>query len=145
MFRPLVWLRKILLLWFTHLFSTFVKELRTWGYRVLPLVGEFHAAPSPAGMISTAHDYEVATVQFDSLMKRLGLKRHEKKGNWKASPLLEHLGVIIYSVTKRFAVTGVKAIHVNSMAKELIRTTNMGRRRVTASKLRSFFCTCVAL
>lgn len=132
-------------LWFTQFISTFVPEVRRWGYRVLPYVDDFLIAPSPAGTSSTLSDCESATGRIDTLLKELGLKRKEGKGTWTGTQRLEHLGVVVDSLRMRFSVTEEKAKRVRSMAKFLLRDVRLSRRKARCALLRTFCGTCVSL
>lgn len=64
-------------LWFTPLMAPFVRELMSYGYRVLPYHDEFLIAPAPDGVFSSKDHFHDAKVHIEGLMRQLGIKRQE--------------------------------------------------------------------
>lgn len=131
--------------WFTQFMATFVTELRRRGWRVLAYVDDFLIAPSRAGVPSSREDCREAVGWIERLLRRLGIRRKEGKGEWAGAQRVEHLGVVVDSMKMRFSVTEEKADRVRSMARKLIQCAMLGKRRVPASLVKSFCGTCVSL
>lgn len=99
---PLGWGRA--LLWFERIMDPFVREVRSYGYRGLPYLDDFLIAPAPYGVVSSKRHCYDAKVRIECLMRQLLIKRQETKGEWEGSKVVEHLGVLIYSVGIKFYV-----------------------------------------
>lgn len=73
----------------------FVREPKSYGYRVLPYLDDFLIALVPYGVVSSKGHSHDAKVCIKCLMRQLGIKRRETKGECEWSQVVEHLGVII--------------------------------------------------
>lgn len=133
-------------LWFTEFMVPFLKALRCiLKYRVLAYLDDFLVAASLQGKASSSEDCRRATLAIDDLTGTLSLLRHPKKGCWKGSTLIEHLGVAIDSVAMRYFVTPRKVEKVQLLAKRLFRDVRHGPRWVSRKALEHFCGVCISL
>ena len=87
----------------------------------------------------------MATGRIENLLDNLGLTRHPSKGEWIGATRVEHLGIVIDSLQEKFYIAPRKIKKVRRIARPLIRECNIGRRWVSAERLRSFVGVCVSL
>lgn len=71
--------------------------------------------------------------------------RHEVKGDWDGSQLVEHLGFHVYSALMRFFDTRKKSERLRLMALQIMTEVRMGRQRVSTAALWSFCSTFVSM
>lgn len=79
------------------------------------------------------------------LMGRLGIVKHEEKGEWEGSRQVDHLGLRIDTDAMRVYVTARKVRHVKSLARKIIIIDQRNRRLVPLKLLRHFCGVCVSL
>lgn len=141
---PFGWGRSVL--WFPKLLRPLVQYLREkLGYRVLPYIDDFVAAPCPHGRPSRPADCKRARRRLTGLFGRLGIVRHPQKGCWEGSQKLDHLGVQIDTVAMKVFVSEKKVEKVRSLAKKIMLLAQKNRRLVSLELLRHFCGVCVSL
>lgn len=69
----------------------FTKELGSWGYHLLHYTDQCLIAPFPTGTMETLRDCKDVTRRIDYLLKRIGIRRQEGKGELRGTQRLEHL------------------------------------------------------
>lgn len=140
---PFGWGRSCI--WFCGLMAYLVRHLRRMGLWVLPYVDDLRIAPSPHGTWATLSHCLRESVRIDEVLRKLGVRRRRDKGVWReGGKRLEHLGVVVDSVLKRFEVTPFKADRVKKGAESLMRQVRQGRRYVVADSVRSFCGLCAS-
>ena len=107
-------------------------------YRVLCYLDDFAVAPARVGDVSTAENCQVATSMIENSLDSLGLTRHPSKGEWIGATRVVHLGIVIDSLQEKFYIAPRKIKKVRRIARHLIRECYIGRRCVSAERLRSF-------
>lgn len=135
-------------MWFTQLLRPLVRYLRSvLRYRVLPYLDDFLVVPSPIGRRARKTDCRTATRTIDGLLKRLGLTRHPRKGEWSTggSTRVEHLGAIVDTDAMQFYASPRKVNKIRQLAGALLKQSAAGRRWVSKEKVRSFVGVAVSL
>lgn len=141
---PFGWGRSAM--WFTKMMRVMVKHVRSkMGYRILPYIDDFLMAPSPDGTTATAEDCSRARTRMQALLDRLGIVRHETKGCWEGSRVIDHLGMRIDTSRMKVYITDAKITRVKRLAKKVICVAERNKRLVPLSILRAFCGVCVSL
>ena len=92
----------------------------TLGYRVLPYIDEFLAAPCRYERPSTQADCRRARKRLSVLFGRLGIMRHEEKGCWEGGRRVEHLGKLIDMEDMKVYVSDAKVKKVQGLARKIL-------------------------
>lgn len=88
-------------------------HLRELGYPILLYVNDFLFTMSPHVTCAIVSYFEAYSENIDSLLLRLGLTRHECKGDWgSGSQRLTHLRFVVDSLQMRFEITPLKSQRV---------------------------------
>lgn len=104
-------------IWFAQYMAVFSKEMRQWGYRVLNYIVNLLIAPASAETASNIRDCKTATRKVIALLRHIGIRRQQGKGEWSGTRRLEHLVVMVVSSRMRFSVTLEKAEKVMKMSR----------------------------
>lgn len=132
--------------WFFSLMASFARELRSWGYRILPYSDEFLIAPAPHGVTSTSSDCAAASIRIDRLPTKLGLSRQRDKGFWVSGvQRLQHLGMVIDTRPMTLEVSTRKVEQVRDLSMKLQKQRMVRRRYVNAKLVQRFCGLCISL
>lgn len=112
---------------FTQTMSIFVRELRSYGYRVLAYVEYFPIIPSLFGITEIPEHCGAACHRIDVLMDLLGLQWHPDKGCWKGAQVVEHLGVTIDTVQIKLFLLQQKHKKIQSITRKILLQIRFGR------------------
>lgn len=127
------------MLWFTKLLRPLVQHLREkLGYRVLPYIEDFLAAPCPYGQPSTARDCSRAGMRSSGLFRRLGIVHHPGMGFWEGTRQLDHLGMHLDTDAMKEYMSDAKVRKVRGLAKRILLLAQRNRRLVSLELLRNF-------
>lgn len=127
-------------MWFTKVMSPVVKHLRVViGCRVLPYLDDFLLIAGNGLKPASSGDALALSSQVSGLLLTLGLVRHPSKGVWGAGATrLEHLGVVLDTITMRFFITPAKLEDLHSMASKMLHQARSGGFSVSSSLLQKF-------
>lgn len=127
-------------MWFTKVMVPFVRYMKaSLNCRVLPYLDDFLLIPGDGSQPASASDAKSLSTKVSALMIRLGLVRHPTKGVWDyGATRLEHLGVVVDTVSMRFFVTEAKLQDMNSMAQKMLKQARSGGFSVSTKVLECF-------
>ena len=125
---------------FVKLLSPLTRYMhRELSLRVLIWLEDYLIAPGDGSKPSTATDCLRVSDLLDKLFDSLGLMRHPGKGVWGGGATkLEHLGLVIDTVTFRYFITAEKLKSLQSTVATLLSTARQRSRWVRENLLSSF-------